>query len=125
MYFSLIKSDQNGIESYFQAFLLNCSLIDKKNKIIVKKMDFRKLKLKKGTVIITNPPYGIRLKTEEPIKTLYKALGDFLKREIKDSSAFIYFGNRELIKSVGLRPKYKKIIFNGGLEGRLVRYEIY
>ncbi len=105
--------------------LKNCSLIDKENKIVVKKMDFRKLKLKKDTVIITNPPYGIRLKTEQPIKTLYKDLGDFLKREVKNSSAFIYFGNRELIKSVGLRPKYKKIIFNGGLEGRFVRYDIY
>ncbi len=107
------------------ATLKNCSLIDKENKIVVKKMDFRKLKFKKDTVIITNPPYGIRLKTEQPIKTLYKDLGDFLKREFKNSSAFIYFGNRELIKSVGLRPKYKKIIFNGGLEGRFVRYDIY
>ncbi len=112
-------------ETAVKATLKNCSLIDKKNKIIVKRMDFRKLKLKKDTIIITNPPYGIRLKTEEPIKTLYKDLGDFLKREIKDSSAFIYFGNRELIKSMGLRPKYKRIIFNGGLEGRFVRYDIY
>ena len=103
----------------------NCSIFGKSNKIKIRKKDFRGLKFGQSTTIITNPPYGIRLKTEEPIENLYKEIGDFLKREIKGSSAFIYFGNRELIKSLGLKPKFKKIIYNGGLEGRFVRYDIY
>ena len=108
-----------------KASLKNCSIIDKVGKISIKKEDFRKVKLRDNSIIITNPPYGIRLKTDEPIKSLYKDFGDFLKREIKGSSAFIYFGNRELIKSIGLKPEFKKIIYNGGLEGRFVRYDIY
>jgi putative N6-adenine-specific DNA methylase len=51
--------------------------------------------------------------------------GDFLKQRCTGSSAYVYFGNRELIKKVGLRTAWKKPLKNGQLDGRLVKYDLY
>jgi putative N6-adenine-specific DNA methylase len=51
--------------------------------------------------------------------------GDFLKQRCTGSTAFVYFGERELIKSVGLRPTFKKPLANGGLDGRLVKLDLF
>jgi putative N6-adenine-specific DNA methylase len=56
---------------------------------------------------------------------MMKEFGDFLKQRCKGSNAFIYFGNRELIKSIGLRAKWKIPLKNGSLDGRIVKYELY
>jgi putative N6-adenine-specific DNA methylase len=78
-----------------------------------------------NSAIVCNPPYGMRLETDENIKIFMKQLGDFLKQRCKGSDAFLYFGNRELIKSIGLKPSWKKILISGGLDGRLVKYSVY
>jgi putative N6-adenine-specific DNA methylase len=54
-----------------------------------------------------------------------KELGDFLKKQCAGSTAYLYFGNRELIKKVGLKPSWKKPLISGGLDGRLVKYSLY
>ena len=83
------------------------------------------IKSVENSVIICNPPYGMRLETDENIKELMKQLGDFLKQRCKGSDAYLYLGNRELIKSIGLKPAWKKVLISGGLDGRLVKYSIY
>ena len=83
------------------------------------------IKSLKNSVIVCNPPYGIRLDTDESIKTFMKHIGDFLKQRCKGSDAYLYFGNRELIKSIGLKPSWKKVLISGGLDGRLVKYSMY
>ena len=76
-------------------------------------------------VIVCNPPYGIRLKQNKNLDEFYKLFGDFLKQQCKGSEAYIYFGNREYIKRIGLKSSWKKQLSNGGLDGRLVKYELY
>lgn len=76
-------------------------------------------------VILCNPPYGIRLGKGSDLGDLYKAFGDFLKQRCKGSSAYIYFGNRELIPYLGLKPSWKRALLSGGLDGRLAKFEIY
>ena len=49
----------------------------------------------------------------------------FLKQRCKGSTAFIYFGDRQLVKQIGLRTSWKKPLKNGGLDGRLVKIELY
>ena len=88
-------------------------------------LDFRESEGLEDGVIITNPPYGIRMGKREELGRLYKSLGDFLKKRCKGSAAYIYFGERELIKQLGLRPKWKKPLKTGGLDGRLVKYELF
>jgi putative N6-adenine-specific DNA methylase len=75
--------------------------------------------------ILCNPPYGIRSGRGEDVGLLLKMFGDFLKRRCSLSTALVYFGERDLVKRVELRPKWKKALRNGGLDGRLVRYDLY
>ncbi len=95
------------------------------NNISVDRADFRNLPALKEHVIVTNPPYGIRMGGDENLEIFYKDLGDFLKQKCQGSTAFVYFGDREYIKKVGLKASWKKPIKAGGLDGRLVKYVIY
>jgi putative N6-adenine-specific DNA methylase len=93
--------------------------------VSVQKADFRNLPALEGHVIVTNPPYGVRLGGDENLDIFYKSLGDFLKQQCKGSTAFVYFGERRYIKKIGLKTTWKKPIKAGGLDGRLVKYQIY
>ena len=85
---------------------------------------YQKIKSIQNSVIITNPPYGLRLGAEGNMDKFVKELGDFLKKQCTGSTAYLYFGNRELIKKVGLKPSWKKPLISGGLDGRLVKYSL-
>ena len=86
---------------------------------------YQKIKNLTNTVIISNPPYGLRLGAESDMAEFMTELGDFLKKQCTGSTAYLYFGNRELIKKVGLKPSWKKLLISGGLDGRLVKYSLY
>jgi len=94
-------------------------------RINVSVSDFRKLTNLDNHIIITNPPYGIRLGNKSEIKELYKDFGNFLKQQCKGSTAYVYIGDRDQIKSVGLKPAIKKPMVNGAIDGRLCKFEIY
>ena len=95
------------------------------NNVSIEKADFSKLPALETHVIVTNPPYGIRLGAGKNLDVFYKNLGDFLKQKCHGSTAFVYFGERQYIKKIGLKTTWKKPIKAGGLDGRLVKYEIY
>jgi putative N6-adenine-specific DNA methylase len=79
---------------------------------------------RQGGVVILNPPYGERLPVAE-ITALYKEIGDKLKKDFQNFNAWIITSNPEAIKSVGLRPSRKIQIYNGALECRYLKYELY
>jgi len=91
----------------------------------INEMDFRDHPGIRNSVIVCNPPYGIRLGEESKLKILYQEFGDFLKNRCKGSIAYIYCGNRDLIGSIGLKPSFKIPLVNGNLDGRLIKIEIY
>jgi putative N6-adenine-specific DNA methylase len=91
----------------------------------VKTMDFRDLPEIKRGLIVCNPPYGIRLKADEDMGAFMKEFGDFLKQKCTGCRAWIYFGDPELIKQVGLKTQRKVPLRNGGLDGRLVAYDLF
>lgn len=76
-------------------------------------------------VVVCNPPYGVRLGTDRETPALWTALGDWLKQRCTGSSAFLYAGRAELLKSVGLRSTWKRPLPNGPLDGRLARYDLF
>jgi putative N6-adenine-specific DNA methylase len=78
-----------------------------------------------GADIVTNPPYGLRIGRSDAMPDFVRGFGDFLKQRCTGSTAYVYFGDRELIKSVGLRPAFKRPLANGGLDGRLVKLEMF
>lgn len=94
-------------------------------KVRINITDFRKGSGLGNGIIITNPPYGIRMKDMKHPDLLYKELGDYLKQKCKGSTAYIYFGERNFIKKIGLKPSWKKPLKSGGLDGRLVKYELF
>jgi putative N6-adenine-specific DNA methylase len=73
--------------------------------------------------IVFNPPYGERLPVD--IKEFYGRIGDTLKQGYANTNAWFITSNLEGLKSVGLRPSRKIKLFNGKLESRLVKYEMY
>ena len=76
-------------------------------------------------LLITNPPYGERLGQETEMAALYKTLGDTLKTNFQDYEAYVFTGNLEAAKSVGLKPKRRVPLFNGPIDCRLLKYELY
>ena len=91
----------------------------------VVRADFRDVEVSEGSVIVVNPPYGVRLRERDEVAALYKDLGDHLKRKCRGAEAWVLCGDVELVKRVGLRPKRRIPLWNGGLECRLVHYELY
>ncbi|HET8753398.1 MAG TPA: class I SAM-dependent RNA methyltransferase, partial [Salinimicrobium sp.] len=73
--------------------------------------------------MLFNPPYGERLAVDMPV--FYKAIGDTLKQNYPGTEAWFITSNIEAIKHVGLRPSRKIKVFNGSLESRLLKYDIY
>ena len=73
-------------------------------------------------IIILNPPYGNRMGDKNRIHSLYKNLGDIFKKKFSGYDAYIFSGNLDAIKSVGLRSKKRIILKNGTIDCRLVYY---
>lgn len=76
--------------------------------------------------IVTNPPHGRRLEEEEQLKPLYRSLGDFMKKKtLKPACGYLFTSNLELAKEVGLSAKRRYVLSNGGVDSRLIEFEIY
>lgn len=73
--------------------------------------------------LLFNPPYGERLNIE--LEHFYNKIGDTLKQHYPNAQAWFITGNLEALKYVGLKPSRKIKLFNGKLESRLVKYELY
>jgi putative N6-adenine-specific DNA methylase len=73
--------------------------------------------------LLFNPPYGERLRID--IESFYKQIGDTLKSNYANSNAWFITSSLEALKHVGLRPSRKIKLYNGKLESRLAKYEIY
>ena len=76
--------------------------------------------------IITNPPYGKRLGDIDQLRPLYRALGDWMKQKTaKPARGFIFTGSFELSKEVGLAASRRYVLDNGGIESRLLEFDLY
>ena len=93
--------------------------------VAVRSGRFQDLEPISDAVIVANPPYGVRLGAQAEAAALVGELGSFLKHKCTGSTAYLYFGDRELVKKIGLKPAWKKPLNNGGLDGVLAKYEMY
>jgi putative N6-adenine-specific DNA methylase len=109
----------------FKAARKNCGRLPGGDVVHIRRKNFNTIANLENHVILLNPPYGIRLGEEDQLAAFYKELGDFLKQRCKGSQAYIFFGNREMIKKIGLKPTWKKPMRNAGLDGRVVKYALY
>jgi putative N6-adenine-specific DNA methylase len=74
--------------------------------------------------IISNPPYDERLKIEDSL-VFYKMIGDTLKRKYAGYTAWLISSDLESIKFIGLRPSRRIPVFNGPLECRFVKFDLF
>lgn len=107
------KAQQNilnaGLEDYIQISLQNFFRAEK----------FTTNKLH----ILFNPPYDERISIQT--ETFYKQIGDTLKQHYAGTEAWFITANLEALKYVGLKQSAKLKVYNGSLEARLVKYEMY
>ncbi|HEY5653873.1 MAG TPA: hypothetical protein VIR63_05860, partial [Pontiella sp.] len=108
-----------------KAVRINRNELPELGSIKVRRADFHDLEGLENTVIVTNPPYGIRLGNTEEIAQLLKEFGDFLKQKCSGSTAYIYYGDKNLVKKLGLKPEWRHELRAGGLDGVLCKYELY
>jgi|SRR5688572_27516065 len=73
-------------------------------------------------MLVTNPPYGVRLGEKEDLAAFYPQLGDALKQRFDGWTAFIFSGDPELARLIRLKPARKTVLYNGALECRLYVY---
>lgn len=78
------------------------------------------------TLIVANPPHGVRLGEEEMLRPLYRALGDFMKRAaLKPGRGWVFTSNLGLAKEVGLAAKRRYPLSQGGQDARLLEYDLF
>lgn len=78
-----------------------------------------------NAIMIMNPPYGERLKKHDDIIALYKEIGDRFKESFTGNTAYVFSGNLQALKNLGLKPSKKITLYNGKLECKLQKYELY
>lgn len=101
--------DSAGLRNYIQ--------------VITKDFIGSKIMDKKG-LIVTNPPYDVRIKNDD-IDLLYKNIGDTLKKGFVNWKAYIFSGISQAEKKIGLKPEQKINLYNGKIECNLLKFNIY
>ncbi len=77
------------------------------------------------TLIVTNPPYGERIKVED-LNAMYEKLGDtFKQRYGGDCDVWLITSDFEAMKHIGLHPSRKIPVQNGSLDCRFLHFELY
>jgi putative N6-adenine-specific DNA methylase len=75
-------------------------------------------------VVVMNPPYGERM-AKDNIDELYKSIGDTFKQKFSGYDCWVISSNMEGFKKIGLRPSHKITLFNGQLECKFMKFEMY
>ncbi|HSC52647.1 MAG TPA: hypothetical protein VLC98_03450 [Phnomibacter sp.] len=76
-------------------------------------------------VVFLNPEYGDRLGTQQALETTYARIGDFMKQKAGGYFGYIFTGNMELAKKIGLKAKRRIEFYNSTIDCRLLEYELY
>jgi len=78
-----------------------------------------------GALVMMNPPYGERLKSNKEMEDLYSAIGTALKHQFTGATAWIISSNAEAMKRIGLKPSRKYRLLNGELDCQFNQYELF
>src|ERR1700733_7630495 len=76
-------------------------------------------------IVMFNPEYGERLGVHTKLEITYKRIGDFLKTNCRGYRGYVFTGNPDLAKKIGLHAARKIEFYNGKLDCRLLEYELY
>lgn len=79
----------------------------------------------KAGVMMMNPEYGERLGEIDELEETYSRMGDFMKKKCGGYYGYIFTGNLELAKKIGLKAKRRIEFYNSTIDCRLLEYELY
>lgn len=93
--------------------------------IVLKLQPFQQFEQpKEKSIIITNPPYGERISTDD-LLGLYKMIGERLKHTFAGNDAWILSYRDECFDQIGLKPSIKIGLYNGALECQFRKYQLF
>ncbi len=89
--------------------------------------DFAATEVPEGAagVMMMNPEYGERLGESVALEATYSRIGDFMKQHCRGYFGYIFTGNLELAKKIGLKAKRRIEFYNSTIDCRLLEYELY
>ena len=76
-------------------------------------------------IVVFNPPYGERMESTKSLEPLHRGIGDFMKQKCAGKTGYLFTGNFQLAKKVGLRSSRRIPFYNSTLECRLIEYELF
>lgn len=128
-----IKTSISGeiIATDLSALAISAAKENAKNAGVADLIQFEKLPFEETYVpegpgsIMINPEYGDRLGEIEELEKIYAQIGDWFKQDCQGKLGYIFTGNSNLAKKIGLRTKSKTQFFNARIECRLLEYELY
>ncbi len=122
--FKIIASDLN--EDAIEAAKRNAATAGVDHVIDFVCCDFRETPIPESNgVVMINPEYGERLGEVSELQTIYKEIGDFFKKKCGGYTGYVFTGNLDLGKQVGLKPKRKLEFYNSKIDCRLLEFELY
>lgn len=89
--------------------------------------DFERTEIPEGLngVVYFNPAYGERLGDVTALESTYARIGDFMKKKCQGYTGYIFTGNLDLAKKVGLKASRRIEFYSATLDCRLLEYELY
>ena len=98
-----------------------------KDLIRFKQCDFEETFIHEGKpgVVYFNPEYGERLGEISDLELTYARIGDFMKKKCHGYTGYIFTGNAELAKKIGLKTSRRIEFYTARLDCRLLEYELY
>jgi 23S rRNA G2445 N2-methylase RlmL len=122
--FKIIASDNSNLA--LNAAKANAESAQVDHLIEFEQADFKECTLpEEPGVIMMNPEYGLRLGEEEELEQVYSDIGDFFKKRAQGYMGYVFTGNLDLAKRVGLKAKRRIELYNAKIDARLLEYELY
>ncbi len=125
------KSQAPILASDINPYAIKATKENAKNAGVIKSIDFSVCDFRECTVpdekgiVFLNPEYGSRLGEANELKETYKEIGDFFKKKCSGYTGYVFTGNMDLAKSVGLATSRKIEFYNAKIDCRLLEYELY
>jgi putative N6-adenine-specific DNA methylase len=97
------------------------------NLVQFKVCDFRDTEIPANErgVIYFNPEYGERMGDTVDLAETYAEIGDFMKKKCQGYTGYVFTGNPDLAKKIGLKATPKIEFYTSKIDCRLLEYELY
>ena len=78
-----------------------------------------------GGIVFFNPEYGERMGEVSALENIYRAIGDFMKKHCQGYTGYVFTGNLDLAKKIGLKASRRIEFYSAKIDCRLLRYDLY